>query len=172
MENKEVTLKVTLSYFIEPNPGERGRDNKYSYQSAALKFALINPGETSANFELRTNKFNKDGLAKVLNKEKLDSNTDFNKNTGNDRWVLGADNVFKGSVHSNYWVGPAIEIADCNKIAVFPQSSGWWKNLKSKEKYNEKMRYSLIVSLETPENTEDIYTEIANLVKVENLIKV
>jgi hypothetical protein len=171
IENTEVTLKVTLSYFIEPNPGERGNENKYSYQSAALKFALINPGETLSNFKLRTNKFNRDRLAKDLKKENLDS-TDFNKNTGNSRWVLGAENVFRGSVHSNYWVGPAIEIADCNRIAIFPQSSGWWKNLKSKEKYNEKLKYSLIVSLETPENSADIYTEIVNKVKVENLVKV
>lgn len=171
MENTEVTLKVTLSYFIEPNPGERGNDNKYSYQSAALKFALINPRETPENFELRTNKVNRDELAKALGKDKLDS-TDINTNTGNNRWIFGAENVFKGSVHSNYWTGPAIEIADCNFIAVYPQPSGWWKNLKSKEKYNEQLRYSLIVSLETPENSEDIYTEIATTIQIKNTVDI
>ena len=29
----EVTLRVTLSYFVEPNPGERGWSSKYGYQS-------------------------------------------------------------------------------------------------------------------------------------------
>jgi hypothetical protein len=57
-------------------------------------------------------------------------------------------------------------------VAVYPQASGWWKNLKKKNRFNDKMRYSLIVSLEVPENTEDIYTEIVNKVKVENRVEV
>lgn len=49
---------------------------------------------------------------------------------------------------------------------------GWWKNLKRKQKYNEKLRYSLILSIETPENVAEIYTSIAQKVNVENLIKI
>lgn len=171
LEEKEVTLRVTLSYFIEPNPGDRGYSSKYTYQSAALKFLLINPDENLDNFKIRTNKINQDSLKRELGVEKL-SNTDFNRKTGNQRWALGADNVFKGSIHSNYWTGSAIEIAQCNKLAVFPQSSGWWKQLKKQNKASSTLRYSLIVSIETPENTEDIYTPIANQLKIQDKIKI
>lgn len=161
----DVTLRVTLSYFIEPNPGDRGYTTKYAYQSTALKFSLINPGEDFGNFKLRTNKIEQDDLKDFLGVEKLDSG-DYDKTTGTHRWALGADTVFKGSIHSNYWRGSAAEIAACNKLAVFPLASGWWKELKKHEKYDSSLRYSLIVSIETPENTADIYTEIANQITV------
>lgn len=88
------------------------------------------------------------------------------------RWFLGADTVFKGSVHSNYWKGSAAEIAVCNKLAIFPLASGWWKQLKKQNKFNSQVRYSLIVSIETPENSTDIYTSIANQVAVQNTVKI
>lgn len=166
-----VTLRVTLSYFIEPNPGERGYTTKYAYQSTALKFALINSGEDFDNFKIRTNKINQDTLKQSLGVEKLDSG-EYDKTTGTSRWALGADTVFKGSIHSNYWNGSAAEIASCNKLAIFPLASGWWKELKKQNKYDSELRYSLIVSIETPENTTDIYTPIATHVAVENLIVV
>jgi hypothetical protein len=165
------TLRVTLSYFIEPNPGDKGYSTKYSYQSTALKFLLINPGEDFDNFKLRTNRINQDDLKQLLGVPKLDS-TDIERETGNDRWSLGADNVFKGSIHSNYWKGTAAEIASCNILAIYPVASGWWKQLKKQNKANSKLKYSLTVSIETPENTTDIYTTIANKLIVENLIKV
>ncbi len=166
-----VTLRVTLSYFIEPNPGERGYTTKYAYQSTALKFSLINSGEDFDNFKIRTNKINQDTLKEALGVETLDSG-EYDKNTGNKRWALGADTVFKGSIHSNYWNGSAAEIASCNKLAIFPLASGWWKQLKKQNKYDSQLRYSLVVSIETPENTADIYTPIATHVAVENLIVV
>ena len=169
--NNETTLRITLSYFIEPNPGEKGYSTKYSYQSTALKFSLITPGEDFENFKIRTNKINQDNLKNELGVDKLESN-EYNKSTGNDRWALGADNVFKGSVHSNYWKGSAVEIASCNKLAIYPIASGWWKQLKKQAKADSQLRYSLIVSIETPENTTDIYTEIANEILISNLIKI
>lgn len=164
-----VTLRVTLSYFIEPNPGERGYTTKYAYQSTALKFLLINSGEDFENFKIRTNKINQDTLKESLGVEKLDSG-EYDKATGTKRWALGADTVFKGSVHSNFWNGSAVEISRCNKLAIFPLASGWWKQLKKQNKGDSQLRYSLIVSIETPENTTDIYTPIATQVAVENLI--
>lgn len=168
------TLRITLSYFIEPNPGDKGYSTKYSYQSTALRFVLINPGEDFDNFQLRTNKINQDTLKEAMGMDKnesLDSAT-MERMTGNDRWALGADNVFKGSIHSNYWTGTAAEIASCNRLAIYPQASGWWKQLKRQGKHNSRLRYSLIVSIETPENSTDIYTPIATRVAVENLVKV
>lgn len=164
-----VTLRITLSYYIEPNPGDKGYSTKYSYQSCALKFLLINPTEDFDNFKIRTNRINIDNLKKEKG-GKLEEG-DYDKNQ-EKRWYLGADTVFKGSVHSNFWKGSAVEIAACNKLAIFPLASGWWKQLKKQKKYDSQLRYSLIVSIETPENTADIYTTIATQVAVENLIVV
>jgi hypothetical protein len=168
--DKEVIIRVTLSYFIEPNPGEKGYSTKYSYQSTALKFALMPPNDEPENFMLRINNAAREKLKTELGVEKLPENT-IDK-VSNVKWELGAENIFKGSVHSNYWKTSAAEAASCNYIAVYPQPSGWWKNLKKQKKYNEKLRYSLIVSVETPENTADIYTTIAQKVQIEKLIKV
>jgi hypothetical protein len=164
-----VTLRITLSYYIEPNPGDKGYSTKYAYQSCALKFLLINPTEDFDNFKIRTNKINIDNLKKEKGGKLEEGDYDKNKEK---RWFLGADTVFKGSIHSNFWIGSAAEIAACNKLAIFPLASGWWKLLKKQKKYDSQLRYSLIVSIETPENLTDIYTPIATRVAVENLIVV
>ena len=165
--NANVTLRITLSYYIEPNPGDKGYSTKYSYQSCALKFLLISPTEDFDNFKIRTNRINIDHLKKEKGGNLEEGDYDKNQEK---RWFLGSDTVFKGSIHSNYWIGSAAEIASCNKLAIFPLASGWWKQLKKQNKYDSQLRYSLIVSIETPENTTDIYTPIATQVAVENLI--
>jgi len=40
--------------------------------------------------------------------------------------------------------------------------AGWWKELKDQGRWGNKARYSLIVSIATPET--DIYTEVASQV--------
>lgn len=164
-----VTLKVTLSYFIEPNPGDKGYTTKYAYQSTALRFSLIRPDEDFDNFKIRTNKVSQDELKAILGVDKLDDEA-YDRNTGTSRWALGADTVFKGSVHSNYWTGSAAEIASCNTLAIFPLASGWWKQLKKQNKHDSELRYSLIVSIETPDSEIDIYTPIA--IQVDNKVMV
>lgn len=140
-----VKVKVTLSYFIEPNPGEKGYTTSYAYQSSALEFKLIHPTESFDNFKAR------------LNEEYQRTEEDVARYS-DSRWFYGS--LFKGSIHSNYIEGMAIEIAQCNKLAVFPKASGWWKNLKGKNRYNDTMRYALIISIETPELETDIYTPV------------
>jgi hypothetical protein len=56
-----------------------------------------------------------------------------------------------------------------NILAVFPKN-GWYKNLKRQKKFNEKVRYSLIVSLETEEKEIDLYTPVLN--EIENTLLV
>ncbi|WP_449815041.1 S8 family peptidase [Methylocaldum szegediense] len=51
----EVKLRVTLSYFIEPNPGRRGYRQRYSYQSHGLRFKVIRPGQSLKNFRASIN---------------------------------------------------------------------------------------------------------------------
>ncbi len=42
----QVTVRVTLSYFIEPSPGRRGWTSKFRYASHGLRFALRGPTES------------------------------------------------------------------------------------------------------------------------------
>jgi len=50
-----VTLRITLSYFIEPNPSQKGFRRQYSYQSHGLRFAVIRPNQTFDNFRASIN---------------------------------------------------------------------------------------------------------------------
>jgi hypothetical protein len=51
-----VEMRVTLSYFVEPNPGERGWRERYSYASHGLRFTLNSPNESENEFQERINK--------------------------------------------------------------------------------------------------------------------
>ena len=61
--------------------------------------------------------------------------------------------------------GTAAELSTCNFIGVSPVI-GWWKERTHLKKWNKKARYSLIISIETPEVEVDLYTPIANKLKI------
>jgi hypothetical protein len=50
-----VTLRITLSYFIEPGAGEIGWKDKYRYQSHGLRFDVNNVDEDENEFRKRIN---------------------------------------------------------------------------------------------------------------------
>ena len=144
-----VKFRFTLSYFVEPGPGEIGWKDRYRYPSFGLRFALIKPSENPEQFKNRINKIAKD--------EEQDKNVE----TGSDdRWMFGKKNTNLGSIHSDIWEGTAQDIASCNFMAVYP-SVGWWKERHHLKKWDKKARYSLIVSLSTPETKIDLYTPVA-----------
>ena len=144
-----VALRVTLSYFIEPGPGEIGWRDKYRYASFGLRFALNSQGEEQDDFMKRLNKA-------ARNEDEGSPDT----NSGSDRWVIGANSRDKGSVHSDIWKGTAADIATCNLIGVYPVV-GWWRERAWLGRWNKKARYSLIVSLHTQKESVDIYTPVA-----------
>ena len=51
----EVEMKVTLSYFIEPNPSARGWTKRYLYESHGLRFDIKRPFEDDEDFVERIN---------------------------------------------------------------------------------------------------------------------
>ena len=158
-----VKMKVTLSYFIEPLPGERGWRDKYKYASCNLRFEVNNSDESEEDFKKRINK--------LMREDEEDKG---NGSSGSGRWTLGKNNRCIGSIHSDIWEGTAAELCQSNYIAVYP-TSGWWKEKDKLEKYNNKVRYSLIVSLETPNQEIDLYTpiitEINNKIPIEIKVK-
>ena len=144
------TLKVTLSYFIEPGPGEIGWKDKYRYPSCGLRFDVINSNEDIEDFKKRIN-------VKMRGDDKKDKGEG---TSGSERWYLGSDNRDVGSIHSDYCELAAADLCDCKNIAVFPVI-GWWRERSYLGKHDNKIRYSLIVSLSTPKVDVDFYTPIA-----------
>jgi hypothetical protein len=148
-----VELKVTLSYFIEPNPGERGWSSRHRYSSHGFRFEVKNSLETIDDFKWRINK-----AVREEDDEKPSSTSD------GEQWFLGPKTRDGGSIHSDIWSGTAVELASKDAIAVYPVG-GWWKEKKYLERYNEVSHYSLIVSIR-PGVDVDIYTPVANLVSI------
>lgn len=145
----KVRLKITLSYFIEPGPGEIGWKDRYRYPSCNLRFDLINNDEEIEDFKKRIN-------IKMRGDNKKDSGEG---TSGSERWYLGSENRDVGSIHSDFIDSSAIELCNAKYIAVYPVI-GWWRERPYLNKYNSKVRYSLIVSIETPDVEADLYTPI------------
>jgi len=154
LENTEVSMKVTLSYYIEPAPEQKGWNNKYRYSSSALRFEVINKNQTKEDFLKRVN-------VAARGEDKKDKGEG---SAGSDRWFLGKDNRDVGSIHSDTWTGSAIDLAESNYITVYPVI-GWWRERHNLGKYNGKMRYALIVTLSTPNEEIDFYTPIETMIE-------
>lgn len=153
LADEEVTLRVTLSYFIEPSPGEVGWKNRYRYPSCGLRFDINHTGETLAEFRTRINK--------LVSEE--ESTSDLSPNQAGNKWYLGKQRDV-GSVHSDFITSTAVELCDVHHIAVYPVG-GWWKERTYLEKTEQKVRYALVVSLSTPNEKIDLYTSIVNAIE-------
>jgi len=149
-----VTMRVTLSYFIEPGPGEIGWQNKYRYPSCGLRFDVKNKDETKDDFEKRID-------VAMRGEDKRDKGEG---TSGAGFWFLGSRIRDVGSIHSDFRTQFAIELCNANEIAVYPVI-GWWRERKNLGCQNKKIRYSLIVSISTPEKKVDFYTPIINQIK-------
>ena len=142
-----VQMRVTLSYFIEPSPGEVGWKDRYRYASHALRFELNGPGEDEEEFVQR------------VNRRAREDDEHPGTEGASDHWSLGETrNV--GSIHSDIWSGKAVELANSHLIAVHP-AVGWWRERAHLGRFNRLARYSLIVSFSLPEQEVDIYTPVA-----------
>jgi hypothetical protein len=143
-----------LSYYVEPNPGERGWTRRHRYASHALRFAVKRSLETTHQFRQRINRAaeaEEEGEAAAA--------------AGADSWVLSTIRD-RGSIHSDIWRGSAADLASRNAIGVFPVS-GWWKEKPVLQRWDRSVRYSLLVSVRAPDAEIDLYTAIANQLAVE-----
>jgi len=146
-----VTLRATLSYFIEPSPTRRGWRRRYRYASHQLRFELQGATETD------------DGFRKRLNKRALDEEEERPTGADDGGWFLGSRARNRGSLHQDIWEGTAAELAARGKVAVFPVS-GWWKELQARDKSELGARYALLLSIESPADDVDIWTPVAQQV--------
>jgi hypothetical protein len=148
-DHATVKMRVTLSYFVEPGPGEIGWKDRYRYASYGLRFDVKSPGENADEFQRRIN-------AAVRDADEGHTGTQ----SAAGHWVIGSVGRDKGSVHSDIWTGTAAELASSNVIAVYP-IIGWWRERSYLGRAERSCRYSLIVSIHTSEQNIDIYTPVA-----------
>ena len=141
MHDETVRLRVTLSYYIEPSPSFKSDYSRYRLASAGLTFDVKTPSETCEQFIARKNK-----QKTVEEKSKNDS----------ERWEVGIKLRGNSTVQSDWFECTAQELAACDEIAVLPQK-GWWKSRKIANVHN-RIKYSLVVSIETSET--EIYDEV------------
>lgn len=144
-----VELRVTLSYFIEPNPGERGWTRRHRYASHGLRFAVKKATESLDDFRARVNDAARDE----------EEGEAAGGGAGGDEWLLGPKNRDQGSLHSDFWSGTAADLAQRDAIGVFPVG-GWWKEKPYLEKWDTEARYALIVTIKAPGVEVDIYSPV------------
>lgn len=146
---QDVELRVTLSYFVEPNPGERGWTRRHRYASHSIRFAVKRSLENVQQFRQRINRA-----------AQAEDEGDIGAAAGGDDWVLGTVRD-RGSIHSDIWRGSAASLAERDAIGVFPVS-GWWKEKPALQRWERSARYALLVSIRAPEAEVDLYAAIEN----------
>ena len=151
LENEIVTMKVTLSYFVEPNLTGKAATRPDTYRSFGLRFDMKKRTETDAKFRSR--------ISSAQEGDGSESETE------TSCWLLGPKAVQAGSLHCDLWRGRAIELAGHDAIAVYPVS-GWWKSHFGQRRFVDKGRYALVISLSAPGHAVDLHAEVSNLVGV------
>lgn len=154
LENEIITMKVTLSYFIEPNLTGKAATRPDTYRSFGLRFDMKKRTETSARFRSRISASQaKDGT-------EADCETSC--------WLLGPKTIQAGSLHCDLWRGRAIDLAGHDAIAVYPVG-GWWKSHVGQKRVADKARYALVISISAPGQQVDLYSEITTLVDAKEI---
>lgn len=149
LADTEVQLRIALSYFVLPNPSRRGWTRRFRYASHGLRFDIRRPTESRDEFRERLNL-----LARAEDEERTPPADD----TG--EWFLGPQERVRGSLHVDLWTGSAADLAQRATVAVYPVT-GWWKELPARDRSDLGTRYSLIVTIESPEVEVDLWTPVA-----------
>ena len=105
----QVEMRVTLSYFIEPNPSRRGVRSRYRYESHGLRFDVKRPHETVDDFRRRINAAARDEEEGTRRTRDIDP-----------AWLMGKQIRHRGSLHADIWRGTAADLASRGSLAVYP----------------------------------------------------
>lgn len=167
MGDTECTLRVTLSYFVAPNPSASNRipGSRYRYGGGLLRFRIKHRDESDENFMA------------LVSREAEAADEDADERAEPDRfydsaWALGTKLRGKsGSLVQDVWRGPDVDLVTMDRIAIFPVK-GWWASRSFPDEdspwhrcHKRTIRYSLIISVETLANVP-LYNEISTLLSV------
>lgn len=149
LADKDVKLTLTLSYFIDPNPGNRRYANNFSYHSHSLDFKMIRPTEDLDQFKRRISA--------------AEENLHAQFNGQDEPWALRESVRNRGSLKKDYVISSGADLATRNVVAIYPKS-GWYNTRKRLGMVESKVRYSLIVSIQSEEVEIDIYNPVSDLI--------
>lgn len=164
-----VTMRVTLSYYIEPNPGTRmwEKNKKYQYASCLLRFRPKHKDQSIDEF--------RDFLIQYTSDYEKPEDGTKPKSMNDPGWAVGSQLRGKGgSIVQDIWQGSAAQLAEMGHIAVFPVK-GWWATRKYKEDHEwhqchlRKQRYSLIISLEADADIP-IHSTVTTIIELDQEI--
>jgi subtilisin family serine protease len=143
----DVELRVTLSYFAEPN-----KFGRRIYHGLDLKWDMQGPQESEDAFIQRINVLKRaiDNEGKRVKPAK----------TKSFDWGIGIQARSRGTVQSDRWRGKMSALVGDKLIAIVPVL-GWWEQRKALKM--QEMKFSLIVSVFGP----GVYTAIKPRVEVE-----
>ena len=150
--DSDVELRVTLSYFAEPN-----KFGRRTYHGLDLTWDMQGPQETENDFLERINALkrpkNADGKrVRIGQTESFD-------------WEIGINLRSRGTVQSDRWRGKMSELVDDKLIAIVPVL-GWWERRKSLRKQG--MRFSLVVTVIGP----GVYAAIKPRIEVQSKVAI
>lgn len=154
LENEIVTMKVMLSYFIEPNLTGKAATRPDTYRSFGLRFEMKKRTESTARFRSR--------ISAALENDGSDAGGE------TSCWLLGPKAVQAGSLHCDLWRGRAIELASHDMIAVYPVG-GWWKSHFGQRRFADRGRYALVISISARGHAVDLHAEVASMVSVKEI---
>jgi hypothetical protein len=149
LEQTPAELRVTLSYFVEPNPGAVLSGKYDLYASHGFDFDVKRPDESDEQAIARINGEARAGIKSSAPPMQWVFGS---KERGGPLWKGGR----RGGLKHDRVTMPAEDLARCGSIMVFPRK-GWWGG--EYDRIEQQARYSLIVTIRTPE--EEIYTKIA-----------
>jgi hypothetical protein len=149
LDNEVIDLKVTLSYFVDPNPGFSANVDPQRYQSFGLRFDLRRKGETVDSFKRRVNA-----------SERENPRIGGTSHPDDSRWLLGPDSISAGSLHCDTWSGPAVDLLGRDRLCIKPVG-GWWRDRARPEVVNQMARYALVVTLKGRRLDIDLHTPIS-----------
>jgi len=152
--DQDVTLKITLSYYIEPNPGSKNKRyiNNFHYHSHSLDFAVIKEHEDLDVFKRRIS------AASELPDDQIDNSE--------ETWSIKRVRS-RGSIKKDFITMSGADMAVRNTIAIYPKP-GWYRTRKKLHKANTIVRYSLVITVETPDVNIDILTPVLNMIAIPN----
>lgn len=163
----ELTMRVTLSYFINPCPGSRSweKNQKYHYTSHLLRFEVKHHDESEEVFqhalEQAIQDTEEDNMAPPTSE----------RPSADKKWTIGSKLRGKaGSLVQDVWRGSAAQLAEMEKIAIVPVK-GWFATRKFPEGHEFHnchqlpVRYSLIVSIDA-EQEIGLFTSVSNKISI------
>jgi len=130
----DVELRVTLSYFTEPN-----KFGRTVFHGLDLKWDMQGPQESEDTFLQRINALKRPAGADGK-RQKVDDTKSF-------PWHIGVQARNRGTVQSDRWRGKMSALGGDKLIAIIPVL-GWWDQRRQLKEQG--MRFSLVVSIFGP----------------------